>query len=74
MRTFFYWMFSTALAVLAASASEHTGKTADLAWNPSWQADVLPVPEPSRAILLGVGIMAIAFTYRQAWLNLKRKD
>jgi mannitol/fructose-specific phosphotransferase system IIA component len=27
------------------------------------------VSETSRAILLGIGIMAVAYTYRCAWLN-----
>ncbi|GAA5136199.1 hypothetical protein GCM10023213_10810 [Prosthecobacter algae] len=72
MRSFFYWLFSIALATLATAASDHTDKTGEFLWTPTVAADVLPVPEPSRAILLGVGILAIAFTYRQAWLNLKR--
>jgi hypothetical protein len=33
---------------------------------------ILAVPEPSRALLLFIGVMAMAFTYRQAWLNWKR--
>jgi hypothetical protein len=74
MRTFFYWLFSTSLAALAASASEHSEKATEILWLPASQLNALPVPEPSRAVLLGVGIMAIAFTYRQAWLNMKRKD
>jgi len=27
------------------------------------------VPEIARSILLGIGILAVAYTYRQAWLN-----
>jgi len=38
----------------------------DVAYQP------LPVPEPARAVLLGIGIMAVAFTYRRAWLNMKQ--
>ncbi|MBB5038487.1 PEP-CTERM sorting domain-containing protein [Prosthecobacter dejongeii] len=74
MRAVFYWLFSIALAGLAARASEHSDKASQLLWDSSVAADALPVPEPSRAILLSFGIMAIAFTYRQAWLNWKRKD
>jgi hypothetical protein len=35
-------------------------------------SSVQPVPEPSRALLLFAGIMAMAFTYRRAWLSWKR--
>jgi hypothetical protein len=37
-------------------------------------SNVLPVPEPSRAFLLFAGIMAMAFTYRRAWLGWKRNE
>jgi hypothetical protein len=73
MRTMFFWLTTTAIAVLAAGASELGAETHPL-WAVPSQADILPVPEPSRALFLGIGIMAIAFTYRQAWMNWKRKD
>ncbi len=73
MRPFLYWLTSTAVAVLAAGASEHQA-AADLLWTPDAHMAVAAVPEPSRAILLGVGIMAIAFTYRRAWLNFKGRE
>ncbi|HEY1084247.1 MAG TPA: PEP-CTERM sorting domain-containing protein [Prosthecobacter sp.] len=73
MRTFLYWLLVSAFAVLAAGASEKNDAVGQI-WTPDTHIqNVLPVPEPSRAMLLGLGIMAIAFTYRQAWLNLKRK-
>ncbi len=71
MRTFFYWLTSTAIAVLAASASEQGDGLVGMAWTAGSRIDALPVPEPSRAILLALGILAIAFTYRRAWLNWK---
>ena len=76
MRTFLYWLTSMTIAVLAAGASDQRGMAADEWWTSTdhLAANVLPAPEPSRAILLGVGIMAIAFTYRKAWLNLKRQN
>jgi uncharacterized membrane protein YidH (DUF202 family) len=74
MRTFIYWLTATAIAVLAAGAAEQGELAPDMMWAPGISQNALPVPEPSRAFLLGVGIMAVAFTYRQAWLNLKRKD
>ena len=74
MRAPFYWMVVTVIAVVAAHASDIEKEAASVLWVSPSQLDVLPVPEPSRAVLLGIGIMAIAFTYRRAWLNLKRKD
>lgn len=74
MRAFFYWLVVTVIAVFAAHASDLEKGAASVLWVPPSQLDVLPVPEPSRAVLLGIGIMAIAFTYRRAWLNLKRKN
>jgi len=76
MRTILYWLTATAIAVLAARATDHPVDGGSIGWSADTEirADILPVPEPSRAVLLGIGIMAIAFTYRRAWLNLKRKD
>ncbi len=75
-RSILYWMCCTVFAVLAAKASDMTSSTsAEAALTLSHQMpDILPVPEPGRAVLLGVGILAIAFTYRKAWLNMKRSD
>jgi hypothetical protein len=33
--------------------------------------EVPALPENVRAIVLGVGIMAVAYTYRRTWLNFK---
>lgn len=76
MRAFFYWFTVTALAVLAvgASAQDHSHFAEGTLWNPEANAAVQAVPEPSRAVLLGVGIIAMAFTYRRAWLNLSRSS
>ena len=29
-----------------------------------------PLPEPARAAFLGAGLLAVAYAYRRAWLNL----
>ena len=74
MRTLIYWLTSTVVAVLAAGASElGVEEGSETLWTAPQAVEVMAVPEPSRAFLLGVGIMAIAFTYRQAWMNWKRK-
>lgn len=76
MRSTFYWLVVVAIAALAMHSAGHAldhETASELIWMSEVPSDVLPVPEPSRAVLLGVGIMAMAFTYRKAWLNLKRK-
>ncbi len=34
--------------------------------------EVQALPENIRAIILGIGIMAVAYTYRRTWLNFKQ--
>jgi hypothetical protein len=72
-RSFSYWFASSLAAVLAASAGE-TSASAETPFVLPADAEmsILAVPEPSRALLLFIGVMAMAFTYRQAWLNWKR--
>lgn len=72
-RSILYWLICFAFAVLVAPAAESTAVPDWLTWT---KADanashVLPVPEPGRAMMLFSGVMAIAFTYRRAWLNWK---
>lgn len=72
LRSFLYWMICLAFALYVAHAAEPAA--ADIAaWNGAQevQAKLLPVPEPGRALLLFAGVMAMAFTYRRAWLNWK---
>ncbi len=71
LRSIIYWALCCAFAALATHASE-PGVIQDIIsfevpQNISRQ--LLPAPEPSRAILLFAGIMAMAFTYRRAWMN-----
>ena len=70
-RSVFYWLICTVFAVLAAHSSEPVSP--ELAWQPV-EADAVQislVPEPARAMMLFAGIMAMAFTYRRAWMNWK---
>ena len=72
-RPVFYWLICSAFAVMAVGATEPGLVEADVFSLSSMNASsVLPVPEPSRALLLFAGIMAMAFTYRKAWLSWKR--
>lgn len=69
IRSFSYWFACSVAAAIAVGASE---PTADLTLTGAVVSSIAPVPEPSRALLLFAGIMAMAFTYRSAWLSWKR--
>ncbi len=74
-RSITYWLVCSITAVIAVGAAEPNISSAlpfTLPENASTM--VLTVPEPSRALLLFAGIMAIAFTYRKAWLGWKRAE
>lgn len=72
-RPIIYWLTSSFLAVMAAHAAGPAGmEPASLNLAQAADSLILPVPEPSRALLLFAGIMAMAFTYRRVWLNWKR--
>ncbi|MDB6003822.1 MAG: hypothetical protein JWR15_809 [Prosthecobacter sp.] len=72
-RSFSYWFACSIAAVIAVNAAEPGVATAlDLQLPVAGMSSVLPVPEPNRTFLLFAGIMAMAFTYRRAWLNWKR--
>jgi hypothetical protein len=72
-RSILYWLISLAFAVLVARAAEPAAVADGLTWMKveAASAHVLPVPEPGRAMMLFAGVMAMAFTYRRAWLNWK---
>ena len=75
LRSFSYWFVCTVSAAIAVGATEpHTSATLDLQLPETAIVTVLPVPEPSRALLLFAGIMAMAFTYRSAWLSWHRSS
>jgi hypothetical protein len=71
-RPVFYWLTCSAFAVMAVGATEPGLVEADAFRFSGDFSSVQPVPEPSRALLLFAGIMAMAFTYRRAWLSWKR--
>lgn len=61
-RRLIFWSTTLVGAALAARAS---------AMGQGWEllgGD--PLPEPARAAFLGAGILAVAYAYRRAWLNL----
>jgi len=73
IRSFSYWFACSVAAAIAVGATE-PDKLAptDLTLPGAALSSIAPIPEPSRALLLFAGIMAMAFTYRTAWLSWKR--
>ncbi len=75
LRSFSYWFVCSIAAVIAANAAEpDMAAVLDFHLPEAGMSTVLPVPEPNRTFLLFAGIMAMAFTYRRAWLNWKRSS
>jgi hypothetical protein len=73
LRSFSYWLACCIAAAMAVGATEpEKAGTPDLTLPGTAISSVISVPEPSRALLLFAGIMAMAFTYRHAWLSWKR--
>jgi hypothetical protein len=72
-RPLLYWIICLAFAFYVAHAAEPMAIHAATSWAGAdeLQSKLLPVPEPGRATLLFAGMMAMAFTYRRAWLNWK---
>lgn len=71
MRSIIYWAISSSVAVLSMRALAQTqpddvSMTLSAVGNHS-----AAIPENVRAIVLGAGIMALAYTYRRTWLNFR---
>ena len=71
MRSIIYWLTSSSIAVLSMRALAETDSS-DARTLASASLQVQALPENARAIILGVGIMAVAYTYRRTWLNFKQ--
>jgi hypothetical protein len=71
MRWVVYWTVSLAVAVMGAHAAAKPHESGDPVILTGAVQPHLVVPE-DRAILLGLGILAIAYTYQRIWQNLKR--
>lgn len=69
MRSVLYWLTSTIVAVLCIKAAATTDFDESVLTATVPAHLVTTSPDPLRAILLGVGIMAVAYTYRRVWLN-----
>lgn len=73
VRALVYWSVWTVIAVGATAVSVHGSDGQTLTGSLSAGMGMMMVPDPARAVVLGVGIMAMAFTYRQAWESWRRK-
>lgn len=72
-RSFSYWLACSIAAAIAVGATEpERGSVLESSLTETTLSTVHTVPEPSRALLLFAGIMAMAFTYRHAWVSWKR--
>lgn len=72
MRSTLYWITAFFVAVLAASAAGRPVE-GSAGWMVDSGAPLLAVTDPVRSVLLGVGILAMAFTYRHAWEGFRRR-
>jgi hypothetical protein len=72
-RTALYWLICLAFALFVARAAEPAATVDGVTWvtTDATASHILPVPEPGRVMMLFAGMMAMAFTYRRAWLNWK---
>jgi hypothetical protein len=68
MRSTIYWLISSSIAVISMRALAET-QSSEVAVFATAGFETQPVPENIRAIILGLGIMAVAYTYRRTWLN-----
>lgn len=71
MRSIIYWLTSSSIDVLSMRALAETDSS-DGRMLASAGIEVQALPENIRAIILGIGIMAVAYTYRRTWLNFKQ--
>ena len=73
MRSILYWLTSSAIAVICATAA--ATQQAGVPLNASEDSILVAAEnDPIRAILLGVGILALAYTYQRAWVNFREKS
>lgn len=73
MRSTLYWLTSTALAVICMKVAATTQADGGVL---ATTDPMFPVPQtdPMRAILHGVGIMAMAYTYHRVWANFSVRE
>ncbi len=70
MRTLLYWLVCIFVAVLASRAAERGDGFETFSTGPVQL--LLTVQDEGRSVLLGIGVLAMAYTYRKAWLGWRR--
>ena len=73
MRPTLYWLTSVALAAICMKAAATTQADSSVLASADPIYTVTQA-DPIRAILLGAGIMAMAYTYHRVWENLSEKN
>jgi len=70
MRSILYWLTSTLVAVLCMKAAATPNAEADVIAAAGPMLGITAT-DPTRAIMLGLGIMAMAYTYQRVWANFR---
>jgi hypothetical protein len=71
MRSALYWLTSTLVAVLCAKAAATPHTDLEVVASTVPRALGGSANDLMRAVLLAIGIMAVAYTYRRVWLNFR---
>lgn len=71
LRSITYWLVCCTLAFVATHVVPAQSFGSELAAAPASIQQLLPVQDPRRTVPLFLGVLAMAFTYRRAWLNWK---
>ena len=75
IRSFIYWAACLLIAAYAASRAEASSSQIEGVVSPAAMTfpSAVTIPDAARSALLFIGIIAVAYTYQQAWLNFRRK-
>lgn len=75
IRSIIYWAASLLIALYAATQAEASSVQVEGVLSPTALnfPNSATIPEIARSALLFIGIMAVAYTYRQAWLSFRRR-
>ena len=72
MRSVLYWLGCVTFALICVTAAA-TPQPAAASVATVDGMGVSPSGNPARSIILGIGILALAYTYQRVWLNFSRK-
>lgn len=72
MRSVLYWLGCVIFALVCVTAAA-TPQPAPASVATVNAMSAGPSGNPARSIILGIGILAMAYTYQRVWLNFSRK-